>query len=65
MNTLNPAARRAAAAGGMPTRPGWYVQWCDRAYWRPVSPDFATWVVDQLIDGEKLVCIEEMKEVHQ
>jgi hypothetical protein len=62
MSTLNPAARRAAA-GGMPTGPGWYVQWCDRADWKAVSPDFAAWVVDQLIDGEKLVYIEERCEV--
>jgi hypothetical protein len=57
-----PTAPRLAVAGGMPTTPGWWIQWCDRADWRPVGADFAAWVVDQLIDGEKLVLITEQQE---
>jgi hypothetical protein len=55
-------ARTRGSGETLPAQPGWYVQWCDRADWRPVSPDFAAWVVDQFIDGEKLVLITEQQE---
>jgi hypothetical protein len=61
-NRINPAPR-LAVAGGMPTAPGWWIQWCDRTDWRPVAADFAAWVADQLIDGERLVYIEPRTEM--
>jgi hypothetical protein len=48
---------RQGVSGGFPVLPGWWNRWDGRDDWFPVGADFAAWVVDELVEGDRLVFV--------